>query len=61
VTISFTVDVHHHILPDIFWRATNDAHSPVGGIVPAATAAQVANLRKTTDPTSDQVIILKMR
>jgi mono/diheme cytochrome c family protein len=25
------------------------------------TAAQVANLRKTTDPTSDRVIILKMR
>jgi 6-methylsalicylate decarboxylase len=35
MTVSFTVDVHHHILPDIFWRATNDAHSPVGGILPA--------------------------
>jgi predicted TIM-barrel fold metal-dependent hydrolase len=34
--MSFTIDVHHHILPDIFWRATNDAHSPVGGIAPAA-------------------------
>jgi predicted TIM-barrel fold metal-dependent hydrolase len=33
--MSFTIDVHHHILPDIFWRATNDAHSPVGGILPA--------------------------
>jgi hypothetical protein len=33
--MSFTIDVHHHILPDVFWRATNDAHSPVGGIVPA--------------------------
>src|SRR5260221_3788933 len=33
--MSFTVDVHHHILPDVFWRATNDAHSPVGGIMPA--------------------------
>ena len=31
----FTIDVHHHILPDYFWRATNDAHSPVGGILPA--------------------------
>jgi predicted TIM-barrel fold metal-dependent hydrolase len=31
----FTIDVHHHILPDVFWRATNDAHSPVGGILPA--------------------------
>jgi len=27
----------------------------------AVTAAQVAKLRETTDPTSDQVIILKMR
>jgi 6-methylsalicylate decarboxylase len=35
MTLSFTVDVHHHILPDVFWRATNDAHSPVGGILPA--------------------------
>ena len=33
--MSFTIDVHHHILTDIFWRATNDAHSPVGGILPA--------------------------
>jgi predicted TIM-barrel fold metal-dependent hydrolase len=33
--MSFTVDVHHHILPDVFWRATNDAHRPVGGITPA--------------------------
>ena len=33
--MSFTIDVHHHILPDVFWRATNDAHSPVGGIAPA--------------------------
>jgi 6-methylsalicylate decarboxylase len=33
--MTFTVDVHHHILPDVFWRATNDAHNPVGGISPA--------------------------
>ncbi len=32
-----------------------------GNQAPAVTAAQVANLRQTTDPTSDQVIILKMR
>jgi mono/diheme cytochrome c family protein len=32
-----------------------------GDQAPAVTAAQVAKLRKTTDPTSDQVIILKMR
>jgi predicted TIM-barrel fold metal-dependent hydrolase len=29
-----TIDIHHHILPDFFWRETNDAHSPVGGIAP---------------------------
>jgi hypothetical protein len=28
---------------------------------PAVTTAQVAKLRKTTNPTNDQVIILKMR
>jgi predicted TIM-barrel fold metal-dependent hydrolase len=33
--MTFTVDVHHHILPDFFWRATNDQHGPVGGIAPA--------------------------
>jgi len=32
-----------------------------GNQAPAVTASQVAKLRKTTDPTSDQVIILKMR
>ena len=29
-----TVDTHHHILPDFFWRETNDPHSPVGGLAP---------------------------
>jgi aminocarboxymuconate-semialdehyde decarboxylase len=28
------IDVHHHILPDFFWRETNDPRSPVGGIAP---------------------------
>jgi alcohol dehydrogenase (quinone), cytochrome c subunit len=32
-----------------------------GNKAPGVTAPEVANLRKTTDPTSDQVIILKMR
>jgi mono/diheme cytochrome c family protein len=32
-----------------------------GNRATAVTAAQVAKLRKTTDPTSDRVIILKMR
>ena len=32
-----------------------------GNGAPAVTADQVDELRKTTDPSSDQVIILKMR
>lgn len=31
---SLTIDTHHHILPDFFWRATNDSHAPVGGLAP---------------------------
>ncbi len=30
----FTVDIHHHMLPDFFWRATNEGDHPVGGIAP---------------------------
>jgi hypothetical protein len=30
--VTFTVDIHHHILPDFFWRATNEGDHPVGGI-----------------------------
>jgi predicted TIM-barrel fold metal-dependent hydrolase len=29
-----TIDTHHHILPDFFWRETNDSHAPVGGLAP---------------------------
>jgi alcohol dehydrogenase (quinone), cytochrome c subunit len=32
-----------------------------GNQAPAVTASEVVNLRKTTDPTSDEVVILKMR
>jgi 6-methylsalicylate decarboxylase len=32
--MSFTIDAHHHILPDFFFRETNDAHNPVGSIAP---------------------------
>jgi 6-methylsalicylate decarboxylase len=34
--MSFTIDVHHHILLEVFWRAANDAHDPVGGKTPVA-------------------------
>ena len=29
-----TIDTHHHILPDFFWQATENAHVPVGGLAP---------------------------
>jgi 6-methylsalicylate decarboxylase len=29
-----TIDTHHHILPDFFWRDTNNPHAPVGGLAP---------------------------
>jgi aminocarboxymuconate-semialdehyde decarboxylase len=32
--VTFTVDMHHHMLPDFFWRATNEGDHPVGGIAP---------------------------
>jgi 6-methylsalicylate decarboxylase len=32
--VTFTVDIHYHMLPDFFWRATNEADRPVGGIAP---------------------------
>jgi 6-methylsalicylate decarboxylase len=31
--VTFTVDTHHHILPDFFWQAT-EGDDPVGGIAP---------------------------
>jgi 6-methylsalicylate decarboxylase len=32
--MSLTIDTHHHILPDFFWRATENDQAPVGGIAP---------------------------
>ena len=32
--MTFTVDSHYHMLPGFFWRATNEADRPVGGIAP---------------------------
>jgi hypothetical protein len=40
--MSFTIDVHHHILPDVFWRATNEAHGPVGGFAPPPWSKEAA-------------------
>ena|SRR5450432_547801 len=58
--MSFTIDVHHHILPDVFWRATNDAHNHGNGttgrpmrsttvwIAPWARAARVEPSKPAT-------------
>src|SRR5450755_3695885 len=40
--MSFTVDVHHHILPDFFWAATNEGDHPVGGIQPPPWSTDAA-------------------
>lgn len=40
--MSFTIDVHHHILPDVFWRATNEVHGPVGGFAPPPWSKEAA-------------------
>jgi aminocarboxymuconate-semialdehyde decarboxylase len=40
--VTFTVDVHHHMLPDFFWAATNDPDHPVGGVAPPPWSRQAA-------------------
>ena len=40
--MAFTIDIHHHILPDFFWQATNEQAGPVGGIAPARWSTDAA-------------------
>jgi 6-methylsalicylate decarboxylase len=40
--MTLTVDVHHHILPDFFWAATNEGDHPVGGIQPPPWSTDAA-------------------
>jgi 6-methylsalicylate decarboxylase len=40
--VPLSIDIHHHILPDFFWRATNEAHNPVGGIAPPPWSKEAA-------------------
>jgi 6-methylsalicylate decarboxylase len=37
-----TIDMHHHMLPDFFWRETNVQHGVVGGIAPPPWSAAQA-------------------
>lgn len=38
----FRIDVHHHILREVFWRGTNDGHQPVGGIASPPRSKEAA-------------------
>jgi len=38
----FTIDVHHHVLPDFFWRETNGHSGPVGGILPPPWSTELS-------------------
>jgi aminocarboxymuconate-semialdehyde decarboxylase len=40
--MTFTVDLHHHVLPEFFWQATNEAGHPAGGIEPPPWSRQSA-------------------
>ena len=40
--MAFTIDIHHHILPNFFWEATNEQSGPVGGIAPAHWSTDAA-------------------
>ena len=49
--MTFIVDIHHHMLPDFFWRATNEGDHPVGGIAPppwSRAGTRLASLRSQT-------------
>jgi aminocarboxymuconate-semialdehyde decarboxylase len=38
---TMTIDTHHHMLPDFFWRETN-AHGVIGGLAPLAWSKEVS-------------------
>jgi predicted TIM-barrel fold metal-dependent hydrolase len=40
--VPFTIDIHHHVLPDFFWTATNESDNPVGGIAPPPWSREAA-------------------
>ena len=32
--MSFTIDLHHHVIPDFYWEASNEGGEAAGGITP---------------------------
>jgi hypothetical protein len=47
--VTFTVDIHHHMRPDFFWRATNEGDHPVGGIAPPPWSRASALARRCNE------------
>jgi hypothetical protein len=37
--MTFTVDIHHHILPDFVWQVSNEQHGPDDGVAPVHRSA----------------------
>ena len=50
--MTFTVDVHHHILPDFFWAATNEGRSSRRGDSAAPLVRRRQPCRSSTMPAS---------
>jgi 6-methylsalicylate decarboxylase len=40
--VALTIDTHHHLLPDFFFEATNEAENPVGGLKPQAWSPEIS-------------------
>jgi 6-methylsalicylate decarboxylase len=51
-----TIDTHHHILPDFFWQATENAHAPVGGLAPLRWSKE-ASLSFMDDASIDIAVV----
>ena len=50
------IDTHHHMLPDFFWRETDNAGTPVGGIAPL-TWSKEASLSFMDDAGIDVAVL----
>jgi 6-methylsalicylate decarboxylase len=52
--MTFTVDVHHHILPDFFWAATNEIDNPAGA------SSRLPGRRKAHCPSSTTPALMSL-
>ena len=56
--MTFTVDTHHHILPDFFFQATNETGHPAGGVAPAPWSR--ANMLSFLDEAGIDVAVISI-